>query len=236
MKKLPFVSVIVPTLNEEKYIENCLKALRAQDYEGKYEIIVADGLSEDKTVEKAKKYADKVVSVKKKGIGAGRNAGAKEAKGEIFVFVDADTIAPFNLLTELVKCFKKGVVGATCPILPLSDNMSEFVFYWFYDKFMRSSLKEKPKVAGICCAYKRDAFEKVKGFDEKLKVCEDFDLSERISKFGKIVCTDSTFILASPRRIRKWGKTKAAMKYIKFYLNYLLDNKLAEKIEYELVR
>lgn len=236
MKKLPFVSVIVPTLNEEKYIENCLKALRAQEYKGKYEIIVADGLSTDRTVEIAKKYSDKVVLVKKRGIGAGRNAGAKEAKGEILVFVDADTIAPFNLLSQLVKNFKKGVVGATCPVLPLSDNMSEFVFYWFYDKFMRASLKEKPKVAGICCAYRRDVFENVGGFNEKLKVCEDFDLSERISKFGKIICVDSTFILASPRRIRKWGKTKAAMKYITFYLSYLLNNKLAEKVKYEPVR
>ncbi|MEM5836309.1 MAG: glycosyltransferase [Candidatus Aenigmatarchaeota archaeon] len=237
MKKLPFVSVIIPTLNEEKYIENCLKAVRAQDYKGKYEIIVADGKSKDRTVEIAKKYADKVIVVEKKGIAVGRNAGAKEAKGEIFIFIDADTVAAFNLLTELVKGFKKGVVGVTCPVIPLSASMSEFLLYWFYDQFMRASLKtKKPQVAGMCVAYERKAFEKIGGFDESIKTCEDYDLSERISKLGKIVCTDSTFVMSSPRRIRKWGKTKAAIKYLKFYLGYLLAGKTPEIKEYPPIR
>jgi glycosyltransferase involved in cell wall biosynthesis len=232
MKNLPFVSVIVPTLNEEKYLGNCLKALKAQDYKGRFEIIVADGKSKDKTVEIAKKYADKVVIVNKKGVSAGRNGGAREAKGKILLFIDADTVAAFNLITELVKGFKKGVVGVTCPILPLSANMSEFLLYWFYNQFMKKSLqKKKPRVAGICCAYRKDAFEEVGGFDEKLKVLEDYDLSERISKLGEICCVDSTFVMTSPRRIRRWSKTKAAVRYLKFYFNYLLLGKNSSSLK-----
>ena len=223
MKKLPFVSVIIPTLNEEGYIENCLKALKAQDYKGKFEIIVVDSKSNDNTVKIAKKYADKVVVIDKKGVAVGRNAGARIARGEIFLFMDADTVAAFNLITEIVKGFEKGVVGVTCPVVPLSANMSEFLVYWFYNQFMKTSLHtKKPQVAGMCCAYSREAFEKIGGFNESKKALEDYDLSERISRLGKIKCVNSTFVMASPRRIRKWGKTKAAIKYAKLYVTYLL--------------
>jgi glycosyltransferase involved in cell wall biosynthesis len=237
MKELPFVSVIIPSLNEEKYIENCLKALRVQDYKGSFEIIVVDGGSRDKTVEIAKKYADKVIVINRKGVSAGRNAGAREARGEILLFIDADTVAAFNLITELVKGFKKGVVGTTCQALPLSSNISEFMIYWFYNQFMKASLQtKKPQVAGFCCAYKKEVFKKVGGFDEKLYSYEDFDFSERASKFGRISCVGSTFVMTSPRRIRKWGKTKAAMKYLKSYITYLLTGKGFKGREYPPIR
>jgi glycosyltransferase involved in cell wall biosynthesis len=237
MRKLPFVSVIIPTLNEEGYIENCLKALKAQDYKGKFEIIVADGKSNDNTVKIAKKYADKVVVVDKKGVAVGRNAGARVARGEIFIFMDADTVAAFNLITEIVKGFEKGVVGVTCPVVPLSANMSEFLLYWFYNQFMKATLHtKKPQVAGMCCAYRREAFEKVNGFDENIRAWDDYDMSERISKLGKIKCVDSTFVMTSPRRIRKWGKTKAAIKYVKLYITYLLAGVTPKIDEYTIVR
>jgi glycosyltransferase involved in cell wall biosynthesis len=226
MKRLPFVSVIMPTLNEERYIENCLKALKNQDYKGKYEIIVADGMSKDATVKIAKKYADKVIRVKKRGIAAGRNAGAKVAKGKIFLFIDADTIAPFNLITEIAKNFRKNVVGVACPILPLSSSLIDFLLYWIFNQFVRVSIKiKKPKVAGACCAYRRDAFEKIGGFNEEIETLEDFDVSKRIIKFGEIKFLDSVFVLTSTRRIRKWGKVKAIIRYLELLLNYILKGK-----------
>jgi glycosyltransferase involved in cell wall biosynthesis len=233
----PFVSVIIPTYNEEKYLENSLRSIKNQDYEGKYEIIVADSCSKDKTVKIAKKYADKVIVIKKRGIAVGRNAGAKAAKGEIFLFIDADTVASFNLLTEIVKSFKKNVIGVTCPVLPLSSNATDFIIYWFFNQFVKVSITAgKPQVAGMCCAYRRNAFEKIGGFNENIKTLEDFDISKRISKLGKIVFTDSTFVMSSPRRIKRWGKTKAAAKYIKLYLNYLLTGKGLGINEYKPIR
>ena len=237
MNMKTLVSIVVPTLNEEKYIESTLKSLKNQDYKGKYEIIVADGMSKDKTVKIAKKYADKVVMVKKRGISAGRNEGVKNARGKILLFLDADTLASFNLITEIIKCFKRNVVGVTCPVLPSSPNATDFIVYWFYNQFAKTSIKtRKPQVAGICCAYKRDAFEKTGGFNEDIKTLEDYDLSKRISKFGKIVIADSTFVMTSPRRIKKWGKTKVAAKYMKIYLNYLLTGKGVGTNKYRPIR
>jgi glycosyltransferase involved in cell wall biosynthesis len=223
----PFVSVIIPTLNEEKYIQVALNALKNQDYKGKYEIIISDGGSKDSTLKIARKYADKIVVTKNKGPASGRNAGAKAASGDILLFIDADTLLLFNGLTEIVKAFKNGViVGATCPVIPLSHQAKDFAIYWFYTQFAKTSIKfKRVHIAGICCAYKKKAFEEAGGFDEGLIFSEDMDFSRRISKLGDVAFTDKTIALTSTRRFERWGRTRGAGKYLAFYLNYLLRGK-----------
>lgn len=232
------ISVIIPTLNEEKYIESTLKALRNQDYKRKYEIIVADGMSKDNTVKIARKYVDKVVLVKKKGIAEGRNEGAKVARGNILLFVDADTILLFNGLSEIIKPFKKkNVVCVTCPIIPLSPNLKDFALYWGFNLFMKKSIKSKKvNIPCICCAYRKEAFERVGGFKEDLDTLEDFDLSEKISKLGKIVLVDTTLALTSHRRIEKWGRIKSIKKYLELYFNYVTKGKVMSTKEYGPIR
>jgi cellulose synthase/poly-beta-1,6-N-acetylglucosamine synthase-like glycosyltransferase len=163
--------------------------LRNQDYKGEYEIIVSDSNSKDKTVKIAKKFADKVVVCEKRGIAIGRNFGAKVANGKILIFVDADTISMPNLISEFTKSLRrKNVIGVTCSILPFSMEVSHQLFFQIVNIFVKSTiLTKKPQVLGACCGYKKYAFEKVNGFDEKFKTLEDFDLSERITKYGKIV-------------------------------------------------
>jgi glycosyltransferase involved in cell wall biosynthesis len=232
------VSVIVPTYNEENYIRSCILALRNQDYKGKYEVIISDGGSKDNTLKIAKKLADKVVVCRKRGVAAGRNAGAKVAKGKILIFVDADTIVMPNLISEFVKRLRrKNVVGVTCPILPFSMEIHHQLFFQFANLFVSSSTwTKKPQVFGICCGYKRDAFEKVNGFNEELKTLEDLDLSRRIAKYGKIVFTNKTFAITSVRRIKKWGAIKTIRKYVSIYLNYTLRNKTFTLKEYKPIR
>lgn len=234
--KRPFISIIIPSLNEEKYIENCLKSIRNQDYEN-YELIVSDGGSKDKTVKIAEKYADKVIICKKRGIAFGRNEGARNSRGEIFVFVDADTILLPDTISKVVKGFRKNVIGATCPILPLSPKARDYFLFWIANQFVRNSLKlNSPKVFGCFCAFRKDEFERVGGFDEKFKTLEDFDLAERISKLGEIVFVENTFVLTSTRRIEKWGRTKAAKNYISLFLNYLITGKGFPTNKYKPIR
>ena len=81
------ISIIIPAYNEEKYLPKLLECIKKQTYKG-YEIIVADAGSKDRTGQIAKKYGCKVV---KGGMPAvGRNNGAKVAKGNILLFLDAD--------------------------------------------------------------------------------------------------------------------------------------------------
>jgi len=225
--KNPKISVIIPTLNEEKYLEKTLLSIKAQTIKQLYEIIVSDGKSKDRTVEIAKKYADKIVICNKKGISVGRNLGSKYAEGEILVFVDADTILLPNTLEEVYKeVKKKNVALVSCPVVPSSYSPSFYFLYWFYNQFSKNSIKVgKPQIAGMFMATKKEIFDLVGGFDEKLKILEDFDFSERISKFGKVKIVESTFVITSPRRIEKWGKARGAVKYLAIYLAYLLTRR-----------
>lgn len=220
----PLVSVIIPTYNEERYIERCLKAIRAQEVDFEFEVIVSDSNSKDKTVEIAKRYADKIIITDEKGIAKGRNLGAKIAKGKYLLFVDADTQLYFNCIKELVNSIKKkGVIGATCMVIPENPTISNYLLYLTYNIFSKISVKSpKPQVAGIVCMYKKKYFYKVGGFREDLAFSEDFDLSERISLYGKIVFTEKTFAITSIRRLKKFGKLKGSLRYLWLYLGYLL--------------
>ena len=100
------VSFIIPTLNEEKLIEQCLRSIKGQKTKLKYEIIVSDGNSKDNTRKIAKKYA-KVVICKQKGIPHARNYGASFAKGKLFVFIDADVILPSDYIEKIWKRFEE---------------------------------------------------------------------------------------------------------------------------------
>ena len=103
----PFVSIIVPTYNEERNIATCLLSLRELNYSN-YEIIVSDGGSSDRTIDIAKKFADRVVIDKVVPTGwVGKNYGChlgyREAKGEYLLFVDADTEHTPESLKHFIK-------------------------------------------------------------------------------------------------------------------------------------
>ncbi|MHA1737772.1 MAG: glycosyltransferase [Candidatus Heimdallarchaeota archaeon] len=103
----PFVSIIVPTYNEERNIVKCLDSLKKLNYPN-YEIIISDGGSTDKTIEIAQSKIDKVVidyNVPPGWIGKnwGCYLGYKEAKGEYLLFVDADTVHKPESLDHFIK-------------------------------------------------------------------------------------------------------------------------------------
>lgn len=95
----PFISIIIPALNEEKYIGKLLESIKKQDYKN-FEVIIVDDHSEDKTIEVAKGFESqlplKIVQKEVRGISKSRNYGASLAKGEIILFLDADVVLPDN--------------------------------------------------------------------------------------------------------------------------------------------
>ena len=91
----PFISIIIPTLNEEKFLPKLLNSIKEQNYKN-YEIIVSDANSKDKTIEIAKRFNVKIVQGGKPAVG--RNNGAKFSVGDYLLFLDADVILPKNFL------------------------------------------------------------------------------------------------------------------------------------------
>ncbi|OYT41039.1 MAG: hypothetical protein B6U86_03145 [Candidatus Altiarchaeales archaeon ex4484_43] len=201
------ISVIIPTYMEEKYIDRTLISIKEQSYDN-FEIIIADSESPDNTVEIANKYADKIISIEKKGISHGRNSGAGIAEGDILLFVDADTILEKDFLKVLSGMFSdKSVVCAHGNVT--SKEVSYRLIYNLCSKLMHfSSIIGFPMFTGMCVAYLKEIFQKVNGFREDLVTAEDYDLSLRVKKFGKCVFVKEARAVTDPRRLRLWGMPK----------------------------
>src|SRR4030066_376370 len=123
------ISVIVPTYNEEKHIEECIVSLFQQDYQD-MEIIAVDDGSTDRTREILQKFAEKkqIIFLKQNHLGPGhaRNLGVSCSGGEILVFVDADMIfSKGEFLHELVKPIIDGKSKGTF-------SKEEYVANWIF--------------------------------------------------------------------------------------------------------
>jgi len=215
------ISVIVPALNEEKYIGLTLQSLRNQDFKD-FEIIVSDAHSTDNTVKIARKYADKIVICKKRGISIQRNQGAKIAEGEILVFTDADTIHPPDWLSKINNRFRENpqAVAIYGNVYPLTSSRKLLTAY-LGAELLKDSLDRIgiPLSYGCNLAVRKDAFKKINGFNEDLETREDSDLTLRLKEVGEVKFVKDIVVWASDRRLK--GGKKKLMKYwldnVKFY-------------------
>ena len=121
----PFISVVIPARNAEDIIENCLKSLRELDYpKDRMEVIIADGLSTDRTREIAESYGAKVIANPGLRVVSGRNIGFEAAQGELIAFSDADCVMDRYWLKNSIKYFEdERVAGIGGPnLVPQSES------------------------------------------------------------------------------------------------------------------
>lgn len=217
------ISIIVPTLNEEKYLPYLLGYFKEQDFKD-YEIIIADGGSRDRTLEIAENF--KCKTVKGDLPAKGKNEGAKAAKGDLILFLDADTVfLPEGFLSKALKKFEARNLGAaTFPIYPVKEyqklnkfdfdgNKLDTLFYGIYNLWVKLTQNFLPHALhGIMV--KREIHQKIKGFDEKITIAEDHDYVRRAQKYGKFGLIEIGPILTSSRRFEKDGRIKTYFKYV----------------------
>jgi glycosyltransferase involved in cell wall biosynthesis len=219
----PLVSVIVTTLNEEKYIKRCLKSIKNQSYKP-IEIVVSDACSIDKTVEAAKKYADKVV-VKKSNIPQGKNIGAKYTRGEILVFVDADSALQKSWIEKTVKNLEEGYVFISGTMKPIEKNPKAKFTAFIWGNLLPTIIIMLgcPGFAGAATfAVKKKDFKEINGFNEGMYILEDVDFVRRISKLGKIKFDKKLFTFTSMRRFEKEGYIKWFLTWFAYGLYYFI--------------
>jgi len=227
--KTTTVSVIIPTLQEENYIEKTLSNL--QKVTTPIEIVVVDGGSSDKTLEIAKRFTAKVYSIRKRGISTGRNYGAKHANGDILVFLDTDVIFPLDFVEKTQKAFEDStVVGATCDIMPSHFRLDATLFFYFYNKLLKVFTKIKPHSRGEFFAVRKSVFLRAKGFDENMPCLEDHDLANRLSKLGRFVFIPDLTVYESLRRMEKLGFWHVMGTWFMNYIFFLLRGKPLSKI------
>ena len=227
--KTPNVSVIIPTLQEEAYVEKILSRLKK--VLRPVEVIVVDGGSRDKTVEIAKRFADKVYSIRKRGIASGKNYGAKQANGDLLIFLDTDIVFPLDFVEKTRKVFEDStVVGATCNIMPSQFKLGATSFFYFYNRLLRGFTRIKPHSRGEFFAVRKNVFMRVKGFDETMPCLEDHELANRLSKLGRFVFISDLTVYESLRRFGKLGFWYVIATWLMDYLSFMLRGRPISKI------
>jgi len=208
MKKLLF-SVVIPVHNEENYILNTLKRVSTQSIKrSDYEIIIGDAYSSDKTVVLSKKYADKIIKNHTTNPAQGRNCGAKKAKGEIIVFIDADTWIRKDALQKIKETISKGYIGGTFEVAGINATLADKIaikLIMFLERLFY--FLGFITVNGQCLFIKKSIFNKISGFNNDLDINEDHDFMRRAKKYGKIALLHDK-VMVSLRRIRKIGWIK----------------------------
>lgn len=213
MKKLPSVSIIIPTLNRKKVLKEALLSLNGVDYprERLEIVVVSDGSIDgtEKMVEEVKKslnYKFKLIREKRKGISHAKNVAIQNSKGEIIISTDDDCMFEHRWLRKLVKPFENPHVGATGgPDNPYkrSSWFSVCAHYAFTSFVGSGGVHGQPlaiKLGRFCpmgcnMAIRRRVLQKIGLFDEKIAPGEETDLIYRLEKSGyQVVSVPEAFV------------------------------------------
>lgn len=208
MTKTKF-SIVIPAHNEEKYLPKCLQSIKeaSAPYPGQVEIIVVLNRCTDRTETIAKAYGCLTVKNEDKNLSKIRNAGAKLAKGEILVTIDADTCMTPNFLKRAERCLSSGLFigGGTNGVF---DRMSVGIMASVGVLSVPILLKHGPISIGIFWCYKKD-FDAIGGFDESILMAEDCDFARRLAIWGiknrKVYGTIPLGMITSSRKFDKLG-------------------------------
>lgn len=235
----PFFTIIIPALNEEKFLPLLLRDLSHQTTND-FEVIVIDGHSTDKTVQNALLYKDKLPSLtilesKIRNVSVQRNMGAEAAKGEYLIFNDADNGLPpyylegikYNLRVNPVDTF-------TVWSAPDSKKSSDKAISTYLNLLVEAAyLLGNPAAFGAMIGCKRSIYGKIGGFNPEVGFAEDTEFVRQAHKKGYsfIVFHDPRYVY-SLRRFRKIGKLKLIQKYALLNLKYLTKQKVDQPKEY----
>jgi peptidoglycan-N-acetylglucosamine deacetylase len=216
------VSVIVPAFNEEALIRQCLTALRNQDYQGDIEILVVDNNSTDRTAEIARSLGARVVREDKQGVVFALKRGTEETSGDILIFTDADTIVPSNWVSTIVAALEANPDAAAAGgwVAFYDSNWKGALFCKYilpigmiYDRFFFSYAH----LWGANMGVRREAFEKVGGWNTNFNLHADSELSKRLSRVGKVLRIPNFCVNTSARR---WN-THCLVNIFIYALNFL---------------
>jgi len=201
MKNSPFVSIIIPCRNEEKFIGKCLDSIIAQEYpKDRLEVLVIDGMSEDGTKRIVNEYSQKHPFIKqlenpKRITPCALNIGIKNTKGEIIIRMDAHATYQNDYIFKCVKYLQEynvHNVGGNVITVPRVDSLiGRSIIKVLTNKFgvgnsaFRIGSKEPKLVDTVpffCC--RKEIFEKIGLFNEDLNHSQDMEFNLRLKKAG----------------------------------------------------
>jgi glycosyltransferase involved in cell wall biosynthesis len=203
------ISFIIPAYNEEDYVGRCVSAIHEvmSSVGAAHETVVVDDGSTDLTASISRETGAKVTQVLHRQISATRNAGVREARGDVFFFVDADTVVNEQAIRSALRVLRDGAIGGAC--IPRFDGKLPLWSRAFYPLviFVARLLRQP---GGTCLFCTRSAFEVVGGFSEAYYAAEDAVFVSALKRRGRFVVIDE-FVVTSGRKLRAhsfWSITR----------------------------
>lgn len=204
----PFISIILPVKNAEKFLPACLKSLYELNYpRDKYEVIISDSDSRDRTREITASFGARFVIADGPSVCAGRNSGFKVSQGEIVAFSDADCVMDKDWIGNAVKYFSDETVACVGGVSLTPADETAFGkacgFIFSYPLFTGGSTygmnfnraREVKHNAGCNAIYRRSALAKVMPVDERFSEGEDVFMNSRLRKLGyRFLYTPDTIV------------------------------------------
>jgi len=237
----PKLTVIIPTLNEEKYLPSLLRDLKNQT-NSDFEVIIVDAHSKDNTIQKAEKFQDfldiSIYESDKKNVSHQRNLGARHAKAEYLFFIDADSRITKNCIAGLIKAidtYKYLIFQLT--LIPDSRNHTDELIFQVINYGVELSQKlKKPLSNGGSMVIHSFIFNKLKGFDAKIYLAEDHDIIKRAQKIGvSAKYLKNITLTVSLRRLQKDGFIPTLYKYSLAFIITIARGKVDKKLfEYDM--
>jgi glycosyltransferase involved in cell wall biosynthesis len=237
----PLISVIIPTKNEEKLLEQCLQQFSAPiKTRFGIELIVSDGGSADNTIGIAAAYADFIATHEapwRQTIAEGRNRGAELAHADLLIFLNADTmIADVGVfLDRVIQRFavdeRIAALATRVEVLPEERRWSDVLFHAYFNQYVKAA-----NVIGLgmgrgeCQIVRRKAFEALSGYNSRMAAGEDFDLFRRLRAMGSVKFDSKLLVYESPRRYRKYGYARVYLDWIRNGFAVLVRNRSANQV------
>jgi glycosyltransferase involved in cell wall biosynthesis len=210
---------VIIAYNEEQYIGKLLESIRAQDWP-KYEVILVDDHSTDRTVEVANSFASliplKIVQKDIRGASRSRNYGETFAEGEVILFLDADVIMPGDFISKTFEVFREQRLSiAGVGFIPLTENKVDKLIAGIYRAWLLVVQYFNPRGIGFCLFVHNQLHKKVL-FDEAVVMSEDFDYVRRAVQYGKFRIINSIPVKVSWRRFHQENRFLLVLKYLFF--------------------
>ena len=208
----PFISVVVPVHNGGRQLETCLAAVLDSDYRACETIVVDDG-STDESFERAAASGCRVIRLDvKSGPGAARNHGARAARGDVLLFVDADVVVRSETVARVAGFFHQNQ-NAAAVFGSYDDAPAERNFVSQYKNLLHHFVHQQscPKAETFwagCGAVRREAFEAAGGFDERRyprPSIEDIELGYRLRRAGREIVLDKGLQVKHLKRWTLWS-------------------------------
>ncbi len=225
------LSVIIPALNEERFLPLLLQSLSDQTCKN-FEVIVVDGGSQDKTIKVAEKFIGKLpcltILSTHKGLSHQRNFGAKHARSSWFVFSDADNVfLPYAI--DRIYGYAKRKKPSLFTAWSRSDSevTADALITLFSNMVIEGFMAAKKQFApGPLMVIQKHTFEHVGGYNEQISWGEDYEISKRLQEAGyRMDILRETLYVWSLRRMRNEGNLTVLRKFALAGAYNLLTNK-----------